>query len=78
MKSARDAHPGSRLAAAEPGDWLEVHYIGGGALRRGQIVEVLGPPERPHFRVKWTEASETLHYPSEGDRLFPRDEILSP
>lgn len=66
----------ARLADARPGDWLEVHRTGGGAPRRGQIVEVLGRHERPHFRVRWDEAAETLHYPSEGDRLLPRDTAL--
>lgn len=68
-------HPSSwtsRLAAAQPGDWLEVHQIGGGAPRRGQILEVLGTAALPHFRVRWSETSETLHYPAEGDRVIPR------
>lgn len=62
----------SRLARAKPGDWLEVHQIGGGTPRRGQILEVLGTSALPHFRVRWSESSETLHYPGEGDRVIPR------
>jgi len=62
----------SRLATAKPGDWLEVHQIGGGAPRRGQILEVLGTAALPHFRIRWSETSETLHYPAEGDRVIPR------
>lgn len=68
-------HP-ARLAEAEPGDWLEVHQTGGGPPRRGQIVEILGTVERPHFRIRWNERSETIHYPTEGDRLLPRDTVL--
>lgn len=66
----------SRLADAHAGDWIEVHQVGGGPVRRGQIEEVLGQPEHPHFRVRWNEASETLHYPAEGDRIVARSALL--
>jgi hypothetical protein len=66
----------SRLGDAQTGDWLEVHQIGGGPVRRVRIEDVLGEPERPHFRVRWNEASETLHYPADGDRVVPRDALL--
>lgn len=66
----------SRLATAKPGDWLDVHQIGGGAPRRGQILEVLGTSALPHFRVRWSETTETLHYPAEGDRVIPREDAL--
>lgn len=73
MHSPRHSH----LAAARPGDWLEVSYTGSAQQpRRGQILEVLGTPELPHFRIRWNEESETLHYPAEGDRLIPRDALL--
>jgi hypothetical protein len=64
------------LAGAEPGDWLEVHRVGGGRPRLGQILEVLDPGAVPHFRVRWSEESETLHFPAEGDRLLKKDSVL--
>jgi Domain of unknown function (DUF1918) len=55
---------------ARKGDWIEVHMIGGGPARRGQIVEVLGVPGHEHFRVRWDEEHESLHFPAEGTRIL--------
>ena len=57
---------------ARPGDWIRVHVIGGGAARRGQIVEVLGSPGHEHYRIRWDEGHESIHYPSEGTSIEPR------
>jgi hypothetical protein len=59
-------------AGARAGDWLNVHMIGGGAARRGQIVEVLGSPGHEHYRVRWDEGHESIHFPSEGTSIEPR------
>lgn len=69
-------HPHPSVAGAEAGDWLEVHRVGGGQPRLGQILEVLDRDTVPHFRVRWSEESETLHYPAEGDRLLKKNEVL--
>jgi hypothetical protein len=55
---------------AHVGDWIEVNVVGGGPSRRGQITEVLGAAGHEHFRVRWDEAHETVHYPAEGTRLL--------
>jgi D-xylose transport system ATP-binding protein len=47
-----------RNGAARPGDWLQVHVIGGGPPRRGQVIEVLGRESRPRYRVRWDEKHE--------------------
>ncbi len=57
------------------GDWIEVDAVGGGPSRRGQIVEVLGPPGHQHYRVRWDEDHETLHFPAQGTRVRKQHEI---
>ena len=55
---------------AQVGDWLEVNMIGGGPSRAGQIVEILGRPGHRHFRVRWDEEHESLHFPAQGTRIL--------
>ena len=55
-----------RDGAARPGDWIEVHTIGGGPPRRGQVLEVLGRGRHERFRVRWDEKHESIHYPGGG------------
>jgi hypothetical protein len=58
--------------AARPGDWIAVHVIGGGAPRRGQVVEVMGRPGHERYRVRWDEEHESIHFPSEGTSVERR------
>ena len=55
---------------ARIGDWVEVHRIGGGAPRRGQVLEVLGQPGHEHYRVRWDEEHESIHFPTEGTSVL--------
>jgi hypothetical protein len=55
------------------GEWIEVSSPGGGLPRRGQILEVLGGPHHEHYRVRWTDDHESIHYPSDGTRIEPAD-----
>ena len=55
-----------RDGAARPGDWIEVHVIGGGPPRRGQVLEVMGHGRHERFRVRWDEKHESIHYPGGG------------
>lgn len=50
-------------AAAAVGDLVEVvgHRVGD-AARYGEILEVLGEPTHPHFRVLWEDGRESLLY----------------
>jgi hypothetical protein len=66
------AHDDRRIARIRKGDWIDVHVIGGGAPRHGQVLEVLGRPGHEHYLVRWDEEHETIHYPSEGTRVVPR------
>jgi Ala-tRNA(Pro) deacylase len=52
---------------AVPGDVVEVtgRRVGQGG-RRGEILEVLGPPEHPHYAVRWEDGHESLFYPGEA------------
>jgi len=49
---------------AAPGDVIEVtgRRVGGTA-RSGEILEVLGTEERPHYRVRWDDGHETVFFP---------------
>ena len=59
-----------KLADARAGDWLEVDAVGGGPRRRGQIVEVLGVPGHRHFKVRWDEQHESIHFPAQGTHVL--------
>ena len=59
---------GSR-AGARPGDTITVHQIGGGAPRRGEVIEVLGRPGHEHYRVRWDDQHESVHFPTEGTSI---------
>jgi len=52
------------------GDWIEEPALDGGPPRHGLIVEVLGEGAHRHYRVRWDERHEALHYPSERARLW--------
>ena len=68
MSAERD--PGSRGIRA--GDWIDVHVIGGGPPRHGQVLEVLGQPGHEHYRVRWDEEHESLHFPAQGTTIIHR------
>jgi len=56
--------------AACTGDWIEVNLIGGGSSRRGRILEVLGKEGHEHYRVRWDEEHESIHFPADGTHLL--------
>lgn len=53
-----------QLAAAKVGDVVQVagHRVGDGP-QTGEIVEVLGAGEHPHFRIRWENGRETILFP---------------
>ena len=57
--TAVDIHSGAA------GDVVAIsgHRVGA-QERRGEILEVLGAPDRPHYRVRWDDGSETVLHPS--------------
>jgi hypothetical protein len=57
---------------ARPGDWIQVHMIGGGQPRRGQILEVLGSQGHQRYRVRWDEEHESIHFPADGTSIERR------
>ena len=69
---------GPRIDDARPGDWIAVDAIGGGPSRRGQILAVLGAAGHRHFRVRWDEEHESLHFPAQGTRLIPEEQLEHP
>jgi len=57
--------------AALAGDLIEMRGLRGQAPRRGEIVEVLGTGDRPHYRVRWDEQHESSVYPTDGVLVIP-------
>jgi len=57
--------------AARVGDLIEMRGLHGQAPRRGEILEVLGSAERPHYRVRWDEQHESVVYPADGVLVIP-------
>jgi Ala-tRNA(Pro) deacylase len=57
----------------EPGGMVEVsgRRVGEPA-RLGEILEVLGQPDRPHYRVRWEDGHETIIYPGETTTIKGR------
>ena len=54
-------------APAKPGDVVEVSGRRvGDHSRIGEVLEVLGPPERPHYLVRWEDEHESILYPGEA------------
>jgi hypothetical protein len=60
-------------AGVRPGDTIAVHQVDGGAPRRGEVIEVLGRPGHEHYRVRWDEHHESIHFPSEGTSIEHAD-----
>lgn len=45
----------------------------GEPARLGEILEILGPIERPHYRVRWEDGHESVLYPGETTAIRPRE-----
>ena len=49
---------------AQAGDLVVVHgHRVGESSRTGEILEVLGTPEREHYRVRWEDGHESVFTP---------------
>jgi hypothetical protein len=58
-----DHHP-------KPGDVIEVEGRAVGLPgTSGEILEVLGDPAHPHFRVRWEDGRESIYFPSSDARV---------
>jgi Domain of unknown function (DUF1918) len=51
---------------ARVGDMIETRGLRGRPPRQGEIVELLGDAERPHYRVRWDQEHESIVYPADG------------
>lgn len=62
----------AQVSRAHPGDLIAIspHRVGQ-AERKGEILEVLGAPEREHYRVRWEDGRETTFYPSSDATVHP-------
>lgn len=60
-------------ARAAVGDLLVVrsHHVGE-AERLAEIIDVLGEPSHPRFRVRWEDGHETIIYPGSDATVRPR------
>ena len=62
-----------QLVNAAAGDLVEVSGRRvGDPGRTGEIVEVLGSPEHPHYLVRWEDDHRTILYPGEGTTIRRR------
>ena len=62
--------------AGRAGDWIEEPAGEGHPHpRRGLILEVLGRDRHRHYRVRWDEERETVHFPSPSARIVPADSV---
>jgi Ala-tRNA(Pro) deacylase len=56
--------------AIVPGDVVEVNVRRvGEAVRLGEILEVLGPSEHPHYAVRWEDGHTSLLYPGADSQI---------
>jgi hypothetical protein len=60
------------------GDWLEVNGVPGYPPRRGEVLEVLGRPGHEHYRVRWEDGRESLHFPAQGTTIVHRGRAVRP
>lgn len=62
----------AKTAAARVGDHVQVvgHRVGD-APRSGEIVEVLGEAQHPHFQVRWEDGRTSLLYPGADIAITP-------
>jgi Ala-tRNA(Pro) deacylase len=62
-----------RESVVKRGDIVEVsgRRVGEPA-RLGEILDVLGPPDHPHFAVRWEDGHESILYPGETTSVKPR------
>jgi hypothetical protein len=61
----------AKATPGHKGDRVEVSSPSGAAPRRGEILEVLGREHHEHYRVRWDDGRESIHYPSDGTKLVP-------
>ena len=61
-----------KIRSCEVGARIEVHDTSGTVTRDGEIFEVLGRPGHEHYRVRWSDGHESIHFPAEGTRVFPK------
>ena len=57
-------------ATAKKDEWIEIKGRPGLPPRRGIILDVLGPHDRPHFRVRWDDDHVSLYYPDDSSHFI--------
>ena len=62
---------------ASKGDWIEVDSMEvGGNTRKGLILEVLGPGDHEHYRVRWDDDHVSLFFPGSSTHVVvPKDAL---
>jgi uncharacterized protein DUF1918 len=62
----------------EPGD--EIVVAGrrvGESSRKGEILEVLGVPDHPHYRVRWEDSRVSIFFPATDTTVQRRRELVA-
>ena len=66
----------TRRAEAHRGEVVEVSGRRvGDPGRMGEILEVLGAPEHPHYLVRWEDGHESVLYPGAGTTIRARGDV---
>jgi hypothetical protein len=62
----------------EPGDEIVVAGRRVGELpRKGEILEVLGVPDHPHYRVRWEDGRVSVFFPAADTTVSHRRELVA-
>jgi nucleotide-binding universal stress UspA family protein len=61
--------PSETTHTARAGDALRVDSLSGGLSQHGEIIEVLGSVGHEHYRVRWEDGHESIHYPADGTHI---------
>ena len=62
----------------EPGD--EIVVAGrrvGESPRKGEIIEVLGVPDHPHYRVRWDDGRVSIFFPAADTAVRRKHQLVS-
>jgi Ala-tRNA(Pro) deacylase len=69
----------TRQAGAEQGDVVVVSSRRvGEPARKGEVLEVLGPADHPHYAVRWEDGHQSIFYPGETTSIKHRSADVRP
>lgn len=68
----------TRTSQTQPGDEIVVAGRRVGELpKRGEILEILGVPDHPHYRVRWDDGRTSIFFPAADTTVHPKRELVA-